>query len=53
MSKLNTLGSFFLLILILLGIPIFASIVVAILIVHIVIMLMIVLIDMVMGVLRK
>ena len=53
MSKLNTLGTFFLLILMLLGIPIFTSIVVALLIVHIVIMLILVLIDMVTGVIRR
>ena len=53
MSKLNTLSTFFFLILMLLGIPIFTSIVVAILIVHIVIMLILVLIDMVTGVIGR
>ena len=53
MSKVNTLSTFFFLILILLGIPIFTSIVVAVLIAHIVIMLILVLIDMVSGVIRR
>ena len=53
MSKLKTLSTFFLLILMLLGIPIFTSIVIAILIVHIIIMLILVLTDIIIGVIRN